>query len=67
MLGIVVYKNMKLEDNTLNNERLSLLKRKFATKKSELQSLFYCFNYKLSIILKLFWEIVNAETRNVLE
>ena len=67
MLGIVVYKNMKLEDNTLNNERLSLLNRKFATKKSELQSLFNCLNYKLSIILKLFWEIVNAETRNVLE
>ena len=32
MLAIVVHENMKLEDNTLNNERLSLVNSKFLTK-----------------------------------
>ena len=31
-LAIVVHENMKLGDNTLNNERLSLVNTKFATK-----------------------------------
>ena len=32
MLAIVVRENMKLGDNTLNNERLSLVNAKFLTK-----------------------------------
>ena len=32
MLANVVHENMKLGDNTLNNERLSLVKTKFVTK-----------------------------------
>ena len=32
MLAIVVHENMKLGDNTLNNEGLSVLKAKFLTK-----------------------------------
>ena len=31
MLAIVVHENMKLGDNTLNNERLSLVNTKFLT------------------------------------
>ena len=32
LLAIVVHENMKLGDNTLNNERLSLENTKFLTK-----------------------------------
>ena len=32
MLAIVAHENMKLGDNTLNNERLSLVNTKFPTK-----------------------------------
>ena len=32
MLAIVVHENMKLRDNTLNNEELSVVKIKFLTK-----------------------------------
>ena len=32
LLAIVVHENMKLGDNTLNNERLSLVNTKFLTK-----------------------------------
>ena len=32
MLAIVVHENMKLGDNTLNNERFSLVNTKFLTK-----------------------------------
>ena len=32
MLAIVVHENMELGDNTLNNERLSLVNTKFLTK-----------------------------------
>ena len=32
MLAIVVHKNMKLGDNTLNDEGLSVVKTKFLTK-----------------------------------
>ena len=32
LLAIVMHENMKLGDNTLNNERLSLVNTKFLTK-----------------------------------
>ena len=32
MLAIVMHENMELGDNTLNNERLSLVNTKFLTK-----------------------------------
>ena len=35
VLAIVVHENMKLGDNTLNNERLSLVNTKFPTNKQK--------------------------------
>ena len=38
LLAIVVHENMKLGDNTLNNERLSLVNTKFPTNKQKKDS-----------------------------
>ena len=52
MLAIGVHENMKLGDNTLNNERLSLVNTKFLTKYWRIQALIL-LPYNISIILKL--------------
>ena len=52
MLAIVVHENMKLGDNTLNNERLSLANTKFLTKNKRIAALIL-LPYNISIILKL--------------
>ena len=51
-LAIVVHENMKLGDNTLNNERLALVKTKFQPKYLRIVALIL-LPYNISIILKL--------------
>ena len=61
MLAIVVHENMKLGDNTLNNERLALVNTKFQPKYLRIVALILLpYNvalillpYNISIILKL--------------
>ena len=50
--AIVVHENMNFGDNTLNNERLSLVNTKFLTKYWRIQALIL-LPYNISIILKL--------------
>ena len=53
MVPIVMHRNMKLGDNTLNNERLSLLvTTKLPIKKKQIVALILP-PYNISIILKL--------------
>ena len=52
MLAIVVHENMKLEHNTLNNERLTLVNTKFLPKIWRIVALIL-LPYNISIILKL--------------
>ena len=52
MLAIVVHENMKLGDNTLNNERLALVNTKFQPKYLRIVALIL-LPYNVSIILKL--------------
>ena len=52
MLAIVVHENMKLGDNTLNNERLALVNTKFQPKYLRIVALIL-LPYNISIILKL--------------
>ena len=52
MLAIVVHENMKLGDNTLNDERLTLVNTKFQRKYSRIVALIL-LPYNISIILKL--------------
>ena len=52
MLAIVVHENMKLGDNTLNNERLTLVNTKFQPKYYRIVALIL-LPYNISIILKL--------------
>ena len=52
MLAIVVHENMKLGDNTLNNERLTLVNTKFLPKYWRIVALIL-LPYNISIILKL--------------
>ena len=51
MLAIVVHENMKLGDNTLNDERLTLVNTKFQRKYSRIVALIL-LPYNISIILK---------------
>ena len=51
MLPIVVHKNMKLGDHTLNNEKLSLVNTKFLIKKKMTVNLENRFKNDLSICL----------------
>ena len=51
-LAIVVHENMKLGDNTLNNERLTLVNTKFQPKYYRIVALIL-LPYNISIILKL--------------
>ena len=51
-LAIVVHENMKLGDNTLNNERLTLVNTKFLPKYWRIVALIL-LPYNISIILKL--------------
>ena len=52
MSAIVVHENMKLVDNTLNSERLSLVNTKLRTKNQRIVALIL-LPYNISIILKL--------------
>ena len=52
MLAIVVHENMKLGDNTLNNERLTIVNTKFLPKYWRIVALIL-LPYNISIILKL--------------
>ena len=52
LLAIVVHENMKLGDNTLNNERLTLVNTKFLPKYWRIVALIL-LPYNISIILKL--------------
>ena len=52
MLAIVVRENMKLGDNTLNNERLTFINTKFLPKYWRIVALIL-LPYNISIILKL--------------
>ena len=52
MLAIVVHENMKLGDNTLNNERLTLVNTKFLPKYWRIVALIL-LPYNISITLKL--------------
>ena len=52
MLAIVVHENMKLGDNTLNNERLTFVNTKFLPKYWRIVALIL-LPYNISIILKL--------------
>ena len=52
LLAIVVHENMKLGDNTLNNERLTLVNTKFQPKYLRIVALIL-LPYNISIILKL--------------
>ena len=52
MLAIVMCENMKLGDNTLNNERLTLVNTKFQPKYWRIVALIL-LPYNISIILKL--------------
>ena len=52
MLAIVVHENMKLGDNTLSNERLTLVNTKFQPKYYRIVALILQPN-NISIILKL--------------
>ena len=52
MLAVVVHENMKLGDNTLDNERLSLVNTKLLTKYERIVALILQ-PYNTSIILKL--------------
>ena len=52
LLAIVVHENMKLGDNTLNNERLTLVNTKFQPKYLRIVALIL-LPYNTSIILKL--------------
>ena len=52
MLAIVVHENMKLGDNTLNNERLTLVNTKFEPRYWRIVALIL-LPYNISIILKL--------------
>ena len=51
-LAIVVHENMKLGDNTLNNERLTIVNTKFLPKYWRIVALIL-LPYNISIILKL--------------
>ena len=52
MLAIVMRENMKLGDNTLNNERLTFVNTKFLPKYWRILALILLL-YNISIILKL--------------
>ena len=52
MLAIVMRENMKLADNTLNNERLTFVNTKFLPKYWRIVALIL-LPYNISIILKL--------------
>ena len=52
MLAIVVHEKMKLGDNTLNNEKLSLVNTKFLPKYWQIVALIL-LPYNTSIILKI--------------
>ena len=52
MLAIAVDENMELGDNTLNNERVSLVNTKFLTQYKRIVALIL-LPYNVSIILKL--------------
>ena len=52
LLAIVVHETMKLGDNTLNNERLTLVNTKFQPKYLRIVALIL-LPYNISIILKL--------------
>ena len=52
IIAIVMRENMKLEDNTLNNERLTFVKTKFLPKYWRIVALIL-LPYNISIILKL--------------
>ena len=52
MLAIVMRENMKLGDNTLNNERLTFVNTKFLPKHWRIVTLIL-LPYNISIILKL--------------
>ena len=52
MLAIVIRENMKLGDNTLNNERLTFVNAKFLPKYWRIVALIL-LPYNISIILKL--------------
>ena len=52
MLAIVLHENMKLGDNTLNNERLTFVNTKFLPKFWRIVALIL-LPYNISIILKL--------------
>ena len=52
MLAIVMRENMKLGDNTLNNERLTFVNTKFLPKYRRIVALIL-LPYNISIILKL--------------
>ena len=52
MLAIVVHENMKLGDNTLNNERLTLVNTKLLTKYVRIVALIL-LPYNVTKILKL--------------
>ena len=52
MLAIVMRENMKLRDNTLNNERLTFVNTKFLPKYWRILALIL-LPYNISIILKL--------------
>ena len=52
MLAIVMCENMKLGDNTLNNERLTLVKTKFLPKYWRIVAVIL-LPYNISIILEL--------------
>ena len=52
MLAIVLHENMKLGDNTLNNERLTFVNTKFLPKYWQIVTVIL-LPYNISIILKL--------------
>ena len=52
LLAIVVHENMKLGDNTLNNERLTFVNTKFLPKFWRIVALIL-LPYNISVILKL--------------
>ena len=63
MLVIVVHKNMELGDNTLNNERLSLVNTKFVKKYCEI--LIILVSLYMYTVSKLLHFVLNfQQTRN---
>ena len=65
MLAIVMRENMKLGDNTLNNERLTFVNTKFLPKYWRIVALIL-LPYNISIILKLKGHIKVTLTSRIL-